>query len=51
MPPDACTESSGFDNVAIKAEFKEFVRNMKGKRLKGTDEIIYVVCTLSLQGP
>ena len=43
---DAYNESSGFDNVAIKADFDELYRLMNGKPLKEIDEIIYVVCTL-----
>ena len=43
---DAYNESSGFDNVAIKADFEELYRLMNGKPLKETDDIIYAVCTL-----
>ena len=43
---DAYNESSGFDNVAIKADFEELYRLMNGKPLKEIDEIIYAVCTL-----
>ena len=43
---DAYNESSGFDNVVIKADFEELYRLMKGKSLKEIDEIIYAVCTL-----
>ena len=43
---DAYNESSGFDNVAIKADFEELYRLMNGKPLKEIDEIIYTVCTL-----
>ena len=43
---DAYNESSGFDNVAIKADFEELYRLMNGKSLKEIDEIIYAVCTL-----
>ena len=43
---DAYNESSGFDDVAIKADFEELYRLMNGKPLKEIDEIIYVVCTL-----
>ena len=43
---DAYNESSGFDNAAIKADFKELYRIMNGKPLKHIDEIIYAVCTL-----
>lgn len=43
---DAYNESSGFDNIAIKADFEELYRLMNGKSLKETDEIIYAVCTL-----
>ena len=43
---DAYNESSGFDNVAIKADFEELYRLMNGKPLTEIDEIIYAVCTL-----
>ena len=43
---DAYNESSGFDNVAIKADFEELYQLMNGKPLKEIDEIIYAVCTL-----
>ena len=43
---DAYNESSGFDNVVIKADFEELYRLMNGKSLKEIDEIIYAVCTL-----
>ena len=43
---DAYNESSGFDNVVIKADFEELYRLMSGKSLKEIDEIIYAVCTL-----
>ena len=43
---DAYNDSSGFDNAAIKADFKELYRLMNGKSLKEIDEIIYAVCTL-----
>ena len=43
---DAYNESSGFDNVAIKADFEEIYRLMNGKPLKEIDEIINAVCTL-----
>ena len=43
---DAYNESSGFDNAAIKSDFKELYRLMTGKTLKEIDEIIYAVCTL-----
>ena len=43
---DAYNESSGFDNVAIKADFEELYRLMNGKPLKEIDDIIYAVCTL-----
>ena len=43
---DAYSESSGFDNAAIKADFEELYRLMNGKTLKEIDEIIYAVCTL-----
>ena len=43
---DAYNESSGFDNVAIKADFEDLYRLMHGKPLKEIDEIIYAVCTL-----
>ena len=43
---DAYTESSGFDNAVIKADFEELYRLMNGKSLKEIDEIIYAVCTL-----
>ena len=34
------------DNAAIKADFEELYRIMKGKPLKEIYEIIYAVCTL-----
>ena len=43
---DAYNESTGFDNTAIKADFKELYRIMNDKPLKEIDEIIYAVCTL-----
>ena len=43
---DAYNESSGFDNAAMKADFKELYQLMNGKPLKEIDEIIYAVCTL-----
>ena len=43
---DVYNESSGFDNAAIKADFKELYQLMNGKPLKEIDEIIYAVCTL-----
>ena len=43
---DAYNESSGFDNVIIKADFEELYRLMNGKSLTEIDEIIYAVCTL-----
>ena len=43
---DAYNESSGFDNVVIKADFEELYRLMNGKSLKEIDQIIYAVCTL-----
>lgn len=43
---DAYSESSGFDNTAIKADFDELYRLMNGKPLKEIDEIMYAVCTL-----
>ena len=43
---DAYNESSGFDNAAIKADFKELYRLMNGKQLKEIDEIICTVCIL-----
>ena len=43
---DAYNEASGFDNAAIKSDFEELYRLMKGKPLKEIDEIIYAVCTL-----
>ena len=43
---DAYNESSGFDNAAIKGDFKEPYRLMNGKPLQEMDEIIYAVCTL-----
>ena len=43
---DAYNESSGFDNVTIKADFEVLYRLMNGKPLKEIDEIIYTVCTL-----
>ena len=43
---DAYSESSGFDNAVIKADFEELYRLMNGKPLKEIDEIIYAVCTL-----
>ena len=43
---DAYNESSGFDNVAIKAYFEKLYWRMNSKSLKEIDEIIYAVCTL-----
>ena len=43
---DAYNESSGFDNIATKADFAELYRLMNGKPLKEIDEIIYTVCAL-----
>ena len=43
---DAHNESSGFDNVAIKADFEELYWLMNEKPLKEINEIIYAVCTL-----
>ena len=43
---DAYNESSGFDNAAIKADFKELYRVMNGKSLQEIEEIIYAVCNL-----
>ena len=43
---DAYNESSGFDNVTIKADFEELYQLMNGKPLKEIDKIIYAVCTL-----
>ena len=43
---DAYNESSGFDNIATKADFAELYRHMNGKPLKEIDEIIYAVCAL-----
>lgn len=43
---DAYSESSGFDNEVIKADFEELYWLMNGKSLKEIDEIIYAVCTL-----
>ena len=43
---EAYNESSGFDNVAIKADFEEHYRLRNGKSLQEIDEIIYAICTL-----
>ena len=43
---DAYNESSGFDNIATKADFAELYQLMNGKPLKEIDEIIYAVCAL-----
>ena len=43
---DAYTESNGFDNAAIKADFEELYQRMNGRPLQEMDEIIYAVCTL-----
>ena len=43
---DAYNESSGFDNVAIKADFEELYQLMNGKPPKEVNEIICTVCTL-----
>ena len=43
---DTYNESSGFDNIATKADFAELYRLMNGKPLKEIDEIIYTVCAL-----
>ena len=43
---DAYNESSGFDDLTIKADFEELYLLMNGRPLKEIDEIIYAVCTL-----
>ena len=43
---DAYNESSGFDNIALKAGFEELYRLMNRKPFGEIDEIIYAVCTL-----
>ena len=43
---DAHNESSGFDNVAIRANFEELYQLMNGMPLQEIDEIIYAVCIL-----
>ena len=43
---DAYNESSGFDDLAIKADFEDLYRLMNRKPLREIDEIIYAVCTL-----
>ena len=41
MGRHADNESSSFDNVAIKTNFKELYQLMNGKPLKEIDEVIY----------
>ena len=43
---DAYNDTTGMDNEAIKADFKELYQLMNGKPLQEIDEIIYAVCTL-----
>lgn len=45
MGRHADNESSSFDNVAIKTNFKELYQLMNGKPLKEIDEVIYAACT------
>ena len=43
---DAYNDTTGMDNVAIKADFERLYQLMNGKPLQEIDEIIYAVCTL-----